>query len=185
MEFAVLALVYALADRFAGGGWPALDAKLPGRGAFWGAVLASGVSAFTTHGMFHDPHRTLQAALLGLSWLAYRTPPWKVIPGGSTTPVGAAEGAATFARHLLAAIAVFPTVIWAGGDVKIALIVMAVYAAIATGLALHYGAWKTKATKTGDTSGDPNPAIELTRGLFFGVAAATILSVQSIAQLLH
>lgn len=33
---------YALADRFTGGGWPSLDAKLPGRSLAWAAAACIG-----------------------------------------------------------------------------------------------------------------------------------------------
>ena len=103
----LLAAVYAFADRFAGGGWPALDDKLPGRAAFWGAILGA-AAGFVLIGP--------AGALMGLAWLIWRTPAWKLIPGSSATPRTPKEIAATFLRHAIPIPLSIPVAIWTGHD---------------------------------------------------------------------
>jgi hypothetical protein len=163
LAIAVLAVAYALADRFAGGGWPELDKKLLGRAAFWGALVCAGLG-FLMLG--------LGGALGGLAWLIYRTPGWRVF-GGSATPVGAREIAGTFARHLIAAPLVALVAYWAGHEPLKAAICMGAFAAVGTVLAVQYGAANEAAANAGQFINKRiNERLELIRGAAFGVALA-------------
>lgn len=168
MSATLFALVplYALADSFAGGSLgskaKALDEKLPGRAAFWGAVVCA-VAGWLAGGPW--------CAAVALAWLIYRSPGWKVF-GGSATPVGAKEIAGTFARHLLALLAVLP-VYWAHKDVVMAAGWFGLFAVAATSLSVAYGELNREAGERGEPI-DPgvNTKIELARGAAFGLAVA-------------
>ena len=165
----LLPAVYALADAFAGGSlgqWAKrLDDKLPGRAAFWGALLGALVG-FLTLGPW--------GAAMGLVWLIYRTPGWRGF-GGSATPVGAKEVVGTLLRHMLALLALLP-VYWAGKDVLTGGLYLLAYALGATALAIHYGNANRKAQQLGQPiDAGLNTKIELFRGALFGVAVALAL----------
>lgn len=163
LEFLIVP-AYAVADAYAGGSLGAwakkLDDKLPGRAAFWGALLGALVG-FLTLGPW--------GAAMGLVWLIYRTPGWRVF-GGSATPVGAKEVVGTLLRHMLALLALLP-VYWAGKDVLTGALAFGGYAVIATLLAAIYGQANRKAQQAGEPI-DPadNMRVEIARGLCFGVA---------------
>lgn len=163
----VLAIIYSLADRFAGGGWPALDDKLPGRGAFWGAVLGAG-AGFLLCGP--------AGALLGLVWLVWRTPGWRVIPGASATPRTAKEVGATFVRHAIPILLAFPVAIWTGHDPARVASLMVVFALAATALAAMYGKLTAAPDADGEDAAKANNLIELSRGAAFGLCAAVALA---------
>lgn len=163
---AVLALAYALADRFAGGGWPELDKRLPGRSVFWAALVCAGLGYLMLG---------LGGALGGLAWFIYRTPGWKVF-GGSATPVGRREVLGTLARHLIALPLVVGAAHFAGVAPLYPAVLMGAYAVVATALAVSYG--RANAAAAGSwQSIDPalNNALELARGAAFGVALALAL----------
>lgn len=156
--------LYALADRFAGGGWPALDDRLPGRAAFWGALVCAGVG-FLVAGLF--------GALCGLGWLIYRTIPWKAF-GGSLAPVGGREIAGTFVRHLVAVVILVAPAIWTDKPILIAAGAGVAFAIVATLLAV----WLSEAVEYHADRREPlageNTVLELARGAFFGLAVAGI-----------
>lgn len=164
MNPALLALapVYALADRFAGGGAPDLDARLPGRAAFWGAVLAAGVGFWLAR---------WEGVAWAAAWLAYRTPAWKLIPGSSATPRGLGEAVATFARH---AIVGLPALFVAAGFHRDIPLTLGAMAGFALGAAL-LGCWYARRVDAGG-EGQPNTFVELARGALFGVAVAAVLA---------
>ncbi len=157
-----LPLTYAFADRFAGGGWPKLDARLPGRAAFWGAVLC-GVVGWFAAGLF--------GALLAAAWLIWRTPAWDIVPGASMTPKTDREILATFVRHLsvvpFTALAAF----WAGLNLAPAF-PFVIFALAAALLAVWYGDAEADAIRDGVPIGDENVYVETLRGAAFGVSAA-------------
>lgn len=162
----LLPVAYALADSFAGGSLgkaaKALDEKLPGRAAFWGALLCAGLG-FLSAGV--------HGALMGLVWLIYRTIPWKVF-GGSATPVGTREIAGTFARHLIAMLAVV-VVFWAGKPVLPAALLFGWFALMATGLAIGYGQFNLGAQRRRvPIPKGVNTFVEIARGFCFGLAVA-------------
>lgn len=164
-----LALTYGFADRFAGGGLPALDARLPGRAAFWGAVLAAGVGY-------------LLAGFPGMAfagvWLAWRTPPWKIIPGASATPYGLAEVVATFARHAIPVlVGAFIVSKGLGVDMLPALATMGAFAFVSTALAAWYGDQTRYAARHGWGVADENAFLELARGAAYGAAVAVACGV--------
>ena len=154
-----LVLAYALADRFAGGGWPKLDDKLPGRAAFWGAVMAAGVGYLALD---------LYGALMGLVFLIWRTPGWRVF-GGSMTPTTAKEYAGTFARHLIAAPLAACVAYWTHYPVAQTAAAFVGFALVATGLA----AWFGRKNASGHI-GNFNTFVELARGASFGLAVAGV-----------
>ena len=157
-----LPLTYAFADRFAGGGWPKLDARLPGRAAFWGAVLC-GVVGWFAAGLF--------GALLAVAWLIWRTPAWDIVPGASMTPKTDREILATFVRHLsvvpFTALAAF----WAGANLTLTIPFVG-FAVAAAMLAAWYGDVERDAKRDGVPIGDENVFVETLRGGAFGVSAA-------------
>jgi hypothetical protein len=104
-------------------------------------------------------------------FVVWRTPAWKVIPGGSSTPRGAKQILVTFVRHAL------PT---AAGAFIISkafalplqqmMIPYAAFAVIATAL----GAWYAQLVdhaRVGDDMKRQNAAVEIVRGAAFGVAS--------------
>ena len=162
-----LAAAYGFADRFAGGGLPALDARLPGRAAFWGALLAAGVGFL----LFGYP-----GAAFGAVWLAWRTPAWRFIPGSSATPEGFHQIGATFTRHALFVVPggfivakAFALPLWAS------LGAMTGFAGISTALAAWYGSQARHAAATGWSVSDDNAFVELARGAVFGALVALAL----------
>lgn len=169
LEF-LLIPAYAVADSWAGGSLgraaKRLDEKLPGRAAFWGALLAA-VVGFLTIGPW--------AAAVGLAWLIYRSPGWRVF-GGSATPEGAAQIMGTLLRHAMALLALLP-VYWAGRPILIGVIAFGAYALAATMLAVSYGAANRRARMAAEPI-DPglNTKVELIRGALFGGAVAASLA---------
>lgn len=162
--FVPFTIAYALADRFAGGGWPALDARLPGRAAFWGALACAGIG-FAFAGLY--------GLLMGVVFLAWRTPGWDVIPGGSITPKDAKGYLGTFLRHLLIPqVLAFAVAYWTGHDRLITALAFAAFAVAATLLAAWLGREEAKAKAAGKPFGQQNTFVELGRGLAFGLAVA-------------
>lgn len=162
--FVPFVIAYALADRFAGGGWPALDAKLPGRAAFWGALACAGIG-FAFAGLY--------GLLMGVTFLAWRTPGWDVIPGGSITPKDAKGYLGTFLRHLLIPVILGVCVAtWTRHDRLIVALSFAGFALGATLLAAWLGKEEAKAKEAGKPFGDQNTFVELARGALFGLAVA-------------
>lgn len=165
----LLVPAYAVADAFAGGslgGWAKrLDDKLPGRAAFWGALLVAlvGLLAIGPWG-----------AAIGLVWLIYRTPGWRIF-GGSATPVGIDEIAGTLARHMIALLALV-VVYWAKGPLAPAAMIFVAYAVFATILAAWYGQRKADAFHRGEPIREAdNTTVEVFRGAAFGAAVAAVL----------
>lgn len=148
----LLVPAYALADRFAGGGWPALDDKLPGRAAFWAAIACAALGWLAAG---------LWGLLAALAWLIYRTPAWAIF-GGRIDPRGARQIAGTFLRHAIA----------------IPGLVLAAYFA---GQPLIASAWCGLCFAIGATvlgaSGLPrshNDLVELARGALYGLAVVAV-----------
>lgn len=152
--------LYAPADRFAGGGWPWLDARLPGRGAFW-AGLALALAGWLTLGPF--------GALSALAWFIWRTPAWRVF-GGSMAPRGGREVAGTMARHAIAVPLLMLAAYWTGLDWRIASLAGPGFAVAATSLAVALGLAVKRAQEAGEPLGDQNTWLELIRGGAFGLA---------------
>jgi hypothetical protein len=163
---AALAALYALADRFAGGGAPKVDDALPGRAALWG-FLACALGGYFLVGW--------GGVAVAVAWFAWRTPPWKLIPGGSITPVAAEEIAATYLRHALVAPLVALMAAMTDHAIVPAMGIYLLWAFMATGLAAYYGRYKADAEAGDPVGADPNWWIELTRGALFGLAAAAAL----------
>lgn len=159
LTVAILAAVYAFADRFAGGGWPKLDDKLPGRAAFWGAVLGS-AAGFVLCGP--------AGALMGLVWLAWRTPAWKLLPGPSATPRKPQEIAATLMRHTIPIPLSLPVCIWTGHEPLRVMIVLGVFAAVSTALGYAYAKSIDDEGNTPEDAFEANHALELARGAVYG-----------------
>jgi hypothetical protein len=162
----LLVPTYALADRFAGGGSPKLDDMLPGRAAFWGALLCA-IAGYFLAGW--------PAAAFALGWLVYRTPKWRLFGNASITPVGADALIWTFNRHALTIIPAFIVAKAFDLDALRVCAIFAVYALVATVLAAWYGQANAKAIKNGVGIGNENVVVELLRGAAFGLAVAVAL----------
>jgi hypothetical protein len=166
----ILMPVYAFADGFAGGSLgkklKAIDAKLPGRAAFWAALLGAGVGYLTSGA---------PGALAGIAWLIWRTPDWDIF-GGDTTAQGAKEIAGTVARHLIPLPLLLVIGYWTGLDLSKVAGALLVFALAATVLSIEYGKKETAATEAG-VSVDPkfNTFVELARGALFGAALWAVL----------
>lgn len=166
MTSVFLTIAYALADRFAGGGAPALDRRLPGRALFWGALLC-GILGWFVGGW--------PGVALAVIWGLHRSlgpDMW----GGSADAKNAREAAGVFLRYalLIPAIALLGylgglgwqrSAVWALG-----------FAMIATGLAMWYGSEVLKAVRRGEPIGDQNTAVELIRGAAYGFMCGGVLS---------
>lgn len=169
IQVIALMLSYSFADRFGGGGWPSLDAKLPGRAVFWGGILA-GLVSFLLAGPV--------GAFLALGWLAYRTPGWKLVPAGSMTPYGPLEALGTFGRHALVLLPFFLASAWFGLSPLYAVRAALGYALWGTALGLWYGAWARAARrKPTQPTWDPNAYVEALRGAGYGLAVAFALGL--------
>lgn len=162
---ALLVALYAFADRFTGGGFPKIDAVLPGRSLFWGALLC-GVVGWFAFGM--------AGALLALVWGVYRSLPWKTL-GGRTDPREAGEAPGVIARHaiLVPAVAVIGWQFLAGPILPA--IAAVGYALAATSLAFAYGQAMAKREAAGEPEGAENTYVEFGRGAAYGAMAAFVL----------
>lgn len=167
LALALLAGAYAFADRFAGGGWPKLDDKLPGRAAFWGAVLGAG-AGFLLCGP--------AGALMGLVWLIWRTPAWKLIPGSSATPRTPKEIAATFVRHAIPIPLSLPVATWTGHDPATLAVVLILFAAVSTAFAAAYAKGVDADDATPEGAAACNHVLELARGALYGACVAVGLA---------
>lgn len=153
----------ALADRFTGGGWPDLDAKLPGRSLAWATAACIGIG-YMTGGW--------PLAVMCLAWGVYRSFAWSV--GGTLTPHGAQIPAA-LARHAMPALV--PAALWInrvpGGDWRLLTFACLAYALVATALAAAYAKEVDDLIATGrPDNGDYNANVELIRGAAYGAALA-------------
>jgi hypothetical protein len=155
-----LMVAYALSDRFVGGGWPKLDAKLPGRSVFWAGLALAGLGWLLGGALL---------AVLGLLWAAYRSLPFS----GATT-----DWKKALPRHgLFIPAAVFLAVGFHENPLQ-AGVAFALYTTAAVSLAWAYGraeqAQRDRALQGLRPERDLaalNGRIELARGLAFGVAA--------------
>lgn len=108
------------------------------------------------------------ASLLA-AWLAYRNVPWKL--GGTTTPRTPAQMVGSLVRHSVPLLAAAPLVI--NGLIQLsATWPLAVFAVFATLQHIGYAKY-IDSVAAEDTS--VNAAIEITRGLAFGAAAAAVI----------
>lgn len=170
----LLAPAYGFADRFAGGGWPALDAKLPGRAAFWGALLAAAIGFWS----LGPP-----GAAFALVWLAWRTPAWKLFPGSSATPHGTKEIAATFARHAIPIVGAFIVCKAFALPLLPALPAFVGFASVATALAAWYGGEVADARQHADDVAVLNMDLEAHGRDPLDVAAEVIDTSMSVPKL--
>jgi len=159
--------LYALADRFAGGGAPKLDAVLPGRGLAW-AALACAVVGWLIAG--------LPGALLALVWGVYRSLPWKAL-GGRLDPRHATDIPGVLARHAI----VIPGVIVIAvggvlGDPITAAAASIGFAIAATVIAFAYGRAIADLEARGDPESNQNTVAELARGAAYGAMCFAILA---------
>ena len=164
----LLALIYSLADRYAGGGWPWLDDHLPFRAAVNGGLIATVLALFAVQAPIQSVTGQM-TIYMGLAWTVQRTLAWGIIPGGSTTPTTIGGYIGTFIRHGLLipaaagiAYALHVSPIWPAEC-------MAAYALAATILAALYGRNQTVAWF--------NTFVELARGACFGVALGFMVLV--------
>lgn len=166
MTTLLLVLSYALADRWAGGGWPWLDDKLPGRALFWGALVCA-VAGFLMVG--------IPGAALAVIWGAHRSlglDMW----GGAADAQTLRQALGVLARYLLLVPAIALLGLWAGSEALWWGVAALAFALFATGLAMWYGSEVLKAVRRGEPIGDQNTAVELIRGAAYGFMCGGILS---------
>lgn len=167
-----LILLYALNDRFAGGGSPELDEKLPFRGFVWGLIPCAGVGYLASG---------WPLAVMAVIWGLYRCLPWRI--GGSTTPRGAGQLVAAFLRHAMpAGAAVAFAINEVGGFNWWALAAfLGLYAIGATALAASYTSYIAQLVRRrAIDDGSFNARVELMRGGMFGAALASWVGLASI-----
>lgn len=157
LTVAVWALVplFAWADRVVGGGGR--------RSLAFGLALLAGVILWAAS---HDPLPVGMA----LTWIAYRSMPWKV--GGSTTPRSPGQIGGALARHALP-LGVAAVLHHAGAASPALLLHLGAYALIATALAVYYARKVDALAAAGRAEdGRVNAFIEVVRGGAFGAALA-------------
>lgn len=165
MKF-ILIVLFSLADRFAGGGAPNIDAKLPGRALFWGTLICAGAGFFIAG---------WPALVLALIWGAHRS----LAPdmwGGSADAKTNREAVGVALRYALLIPAVIALAHFASLDLPRAALCVAAFAAVATGLAIWYGHEVLKAVAAGEPIGDQNVAVELIRGAAYGLMCMGVLT---------
>lgn len=166
MTSVFLTIAYSLADRFAGGGAPGLDRRLPGRALFWGALLCAILGWFVGG---------WPGVALAVIWGLHRSlgpDMW----GGSADAKNAREALGVLARYLLLVPAIALLGLWAGSEALWWGVAALAFALFATGLAMWYGSEVLKAVRRGEPIGDQNTAVELIRGAAYGFMCGGILS---------
>jgi hypothetical protein len=161
----ILVPLYALADRFTGGGWPKLDAALPGRSVFWASLVLAG-AGWLVGGAF--------GALCALAWFIYRTPAWGMF-GGSIDARTSGQAIGMFVRHLLWAPLLAVCAYWGGHPWPIVVGGAVVYAVAASLVAVWFGAQTSKHIARGEPGGDENTVAELARGALAGLTVAALV----------
>ena len=166
LNAAALVALFAVADRFAGGGLGAAWVKRQGVPGSLNAWTGLAVTLVLTAWELHDGPPG--AAALGMGWAIYRN---LGFPRGAidfTVPFNA------WVRHAPAV--AIPVIVTAerhpGAHWCMALGAGSAYALVATALAWAYG----RRLASGPVSGDPYAAVELTRGAAFGLLAAYTLT---------
>ena len=155
----LLAIIYAFADRFSGGGWPWSKLSrdhggpLPGRPVAY-AVMISGALVWMLCGV-------KAAVFASLVFAIWRWPAWRVMGRGGLTPTTGLDTAALALRHALAAVSI-PLAMLVGLDPLDGLTGLLFFVWIATVIGTLYG----DAVKIGR---DIGPQTELVRGLAFGM----------------
>lgn len=165
LALALFVILYALADRYAGGGWPWLDARLPGRAALWAGLLAAVASYFLAGWV---------AVALAVAWGVHRTLPFRLF-GGSAAPESAGEIGGTFLRYAILAVPVGLIAAAFGLSAFWAILVALCFALVATFLAMWYGGAVARARARRAPIGSENTAVELIRGAAWGLAVWSIL----------
>lgn len=151
-------LLYAWADRFAGGGlgW---KSTYRGRPVWYAGVVVLLASSLFIKGGWIVP----------LAWLVWRLPAWGFL-GGSITPSTPTQIGSTFARHGL--ILLLVPLAWLGGmNATVALICAVLFMLWATLLGWLNGSY----ARSGH---DINGSMEIFRGAGFGIAGLTAVVVR-------
>lgn len=157
---ALLPIVYGLADR----GWGAEKPAFKGKKAVIAlAVLGGGYLLGGVTGL-----------LFGLAWFVWRSVPFF---GGSGAPQTAPQRVAAIARHLPIILPVALIADWRGLPEPQAAGVFVIWAACAVGLAIWYGGKVSEAKDAGRGIGNQNVAVELSRGVLYGLAVIAALSL--------
>lgn len=165
MKF-ILIVLFSLADRFAGGGAPNIDARLPGRALFWGTLVCA-LAGLLIVGW--------PAMVLALIWGAHRS----LAPdmwGGSADAKTNREVIGVALRFSLLIPAVVVLAHFASLDLPRAALCVAAFVIVATGLAVWYGYEVSKAVIAGEPIGSQNVVVELARGAAYGLMCVGVLS---------
>lgn len=155
----VLILLFALADRFSGGGlgWPNL--KLSGR-PLWYAGPIAGVLTTLVAGW--------QIGLIAaMTFMIWRSPGWKLGSRGGLAPQTTLDVAALAVRHGLAGV-LLPMAVMAGLDAYAALKGLAVFVVGATLIGAVYGQCVKRGSDIGHLA-------EIFRGALFGFLIWTMI----------
>lgn len=156
----ILILIFAFADRFAGGGlgWPKLS--LRGRPLWYAGPLA-GALVWMTAG-------PLVAAVAFGAFMIWRGPGWKVFGRGGIAPQSWPDIAALALRHSLASVAL-PLAAWVGLDPYKAVSGLVCFILGATLIGIIYSASVEKGRDIGAWS-------EIARGALFGAFVWSLIA---------
>lgn len=148
----ILALIFALADRFAGGGFGWTKLGLRGR-PLWYAGPVAGLLTTLVAGW--------QVGLIAaLSFMIWRGPGWRIGGKGGLAPQTVTDSAFLALRHALAGV-LLPMALMAGLDAYAALTGLLGFIVGATLLGRAYG----ESVRRGQ---DVGGSIEVVRGILFG-----------------
>lgn len=152
----LLAILFAIADRFAGGDY-AKRLHIPIR-----AVAVSVLALMVVLAIGHP-----KWALVALAWGAWRWPGWRMVPGAKIDPRTPAELKGYFLRHLFA-LALVPVALLLGWGFLAPLAAMVAFAVVATllGRVLAFYA---------DRGRDVNVYVELARGATYGLLLGMVM----------
>lgn len=155
----LLPVAYGAADRL----WGAARPDFKGKKAVLALVLV--VLGYLVTGW--------TGALFACLWLVYRSIPFK---GGAGAPETAGQRVAAFVRHLPVLPAALLIAYWRGLPLDRTGLVFAAYVLAATSLAVAYGLATLKHRRAGEPGGAENAALEVARGVAFGLAVAVTVS---------
>jgi hypothetical protein len=166
LAFIALAAIplYRWADRRVGSGGANVLGPLGGRSVgFLGGALLGAAIGYVAVGLW--------GALLGPFWALYRSLDFK---RGALTPIDGRERVNAALRHALALLIAVP-IFFLGGSWITALVVMAVYAVVASLLAFDLGDRLIACNRDGGAWNDEwNNGAERSRGTAYGVAFAVL-----------
>lgn len=156
----ILALIFAFADRFAGGGFGWTKLGLRGRPLWYAGPVAGLLTTLVAGGW--------QVGLIAaLSFMIWRGPGWRIGGKGGLAPQTVTDTAFLALRHALASV-LLPMALMAGLDAYAALTGLLGFIVVATLLGRAYG----ESVRRGR---DIGALIETSRGALFGFLIWTLV----------